>query len=54
MPKNHSIRIRLSTEDHDKIAKKAALAGLEISSFVRLVALQAQVNVTEVRMNGRK
>jgi hypothetical protein len=46
MPKNQRIQVRLSTEQYNNLKTKADRVGLDISSYVRLVALRTEV-VTE-------
>lgn len=51
-PKNHRLQIRLTTEEHEKIQKKADMFGLEISSFIRLVALRSELSVVTSGSQG--
>lgn len=45
MKKNHTIEIRLSQEELDKLKKKAELMGLPVSAFIRMIALKSKIEV---------
>lgn len=49
MKKNHSIVIRLSKEQLDKIKAKAEKVGMSISDFIRFLALKT--NIREVTVD---
>lgn len=44
-PKNHKLQIRLTTEEHGRVFRKAAMAGLDMSNFVRLLIFNSEVSV---------
>lgn len=48
MKKNHEVRVRLSKEEHLKIKEKAMKLGLTLSSFLRLIGLNADIETTNV------
>lgn len=43
--KTHTIEIRLTKEEAERIKAKAKTMGLTISGFMRLVALKSQVKI---------
>lgn len=45
MAKNHDVRVRLSDEELQKIKRKAEELGMQVSSFLRFVALKSKVEV---------
>lgn len=49
MKKNHSIVIRLSKEQLEKIKVKAERVGMSISDFIRFLALKT--NIKEVKVD---
>ena len=49
MKNNHEIRISLSKEEHEKIKDKALKLGLTMSSFLKLLGLNADVEITKLR-----
>lgn len=49
MKKNHSIVIRLTKEQLDKVKSKAERVGMSISDFIRFLALKT--NIKEIKIN---
>lgn len=48
MKKNHDIRVRLSSEERERIRNKASKFGMSISAFMRALALTANL----IQQNG--
>ncbi len=42
---NHELRIRITSEQLQKIKNKAELLGMSVSDFVRFVCLQSKIDV---------
>jgi len=45
MAKNNEIRIKCSPEEIQRLKHKAKAVGMKLASYVRLVALQSQVEI---------
>lgn len=44
---NNEIRIKLSQEEKEVIERKAELSGLSLSSFLRMLGLKSNVEITQ-------
>lgn len=47
MRKNHPLLVRFSQEEIIKLRKKAQELGLTLTSFIRLMALNSKVEISE-------
>lgn len=46
MGKNKEVRIKYSSEEYEKVKRKAVELGMPVSSFVRTISLLANIHTT--------
>lgn len=50
MPKNHELKVKYGKEEREKLQKKADSLGLKISTYIRMVSLNANFNIKEIKI----
>ena len=53
-PRNRKIQIRLTEDEYKSIMKKSDTLGIELSSFLRVIALNAKVEIKDIFIEGGK
>ena len=49
-PKNHELKVKYGKEEREKLQKKADSLGLKISTYIRMVSLNANFNIKEIKI----
>ena len=53
MAKNHELKIRFEKKDREKLQRKADKLGLKISAYIRMVSLNANLNIEENKITKK-
>jgi hypothetical protein len=43
--RNHNIKVNYSKEEFDNVKKRATALGIKVASYLRLVSLNAKINI---------